>query len=215
MPKIQLRKNGVLVREIIGRRLNAPQQLAIGNHRLDLTENIALTNGRPTLELVKNSKRYYIREKFNKTDTIHLCAKTPNPRNSSKVYRVDNYKIQARAINLSKLKIDVTTSTAGSHRNDGDRIARGHVVLEAFNGSNKVFSKTIWSDQTNGGDGASGFERGTIFNKSLATILSNSSQDIVDLSISVYLSTGDYQAHVHGGRHRYQRVHGICVTVYD
>lgn len=195
-PRIFVRKNGV-------------------TEYLELTTDKSLTNPGNKFYVILNGTRHYIRELFNKTDTITICAQTPNPRNSSRVYRIDNYIIPARAVNLSKLKIDVRVSTAGSHRNDGDRIARGHVVLEAFESGNKVFSQTIWSDQTNGGDGASGFEAGQVFNKTLSSILGDSSMNIYDLHVSVYLSTGDYQAHVDGGRHRYQRVHGICVTVFD
>ncbi|MBC2855323.1 hypothetical protein H3N56_02295, partial [Cetobacterium sp. 2A] len=167
------------------------------------------------LEFKKNGKVFYIREKFNKTDTITICAKTHNPRDSSRVYRVDSFLIPSRAASLSKLKIDVTVSDRRSHRNDGDRIAKGYVVLEAFSNGNRVFSKEIWRDQTNGGDGASGFEAGTIYNKNLSDIINDYSLNIYDLYISIYLSTGDYQAHVDGGKHRYQRVHGICVTTYD
>ena len=194
-PRLFIRKNGI-------------------TEYLELTTDRSLTNPGNKFFVVLNGIRHYIRELFNKTDTITICAQTPNPRDSSKVYKVDNYIIPARAVNLSKLKIDVRVSTAGSHRNDGPR-ANGYVVLEAFESGNKVFSQTIWSDQTNGGDGASGFEAGQVFNKNISTILNDNSTNIYDLHVSIYLATGDYQAHVDGGRHRYQRVHGICVTVYD
>lgn len=182
---------------------------------LELTSDRNLTNTGEKIFTFINGIKHWVREKFNITETIKICAQTPNPRNSSRVYRVDNYTIPARAVNLSNLKIDVAVSTAGSHRNDGDKIAKGYVVLEALSGSSVVFSKQIWYDQTNGGDGASGFEAGTVFNKKISEIIGDNSADVYDLKVSIYLSTGDYQAHVDGGQHRYQRVHGICVTVYD
>lgn len=209
----ELKKENI-IRVIKGRNLNARNQVSINGNKFDLTDNIELTHGKPLLQFSKNGNNYYIREKFNKTETITIYAQTPNPRNSSQVYRVDNYIIPARAVNLSKLKIDVRVTTAGSHRNDGPG-AIGYVILEAFENGNRVFSQKIWSDQTNGGDGASGFESGQVFNKSLSTILNDNSFNIYDLHLTVYLSTGDYQAHVDGGQNRYQRVHGICVTVYD
>ncbi|MGL5593075.1 MAG: hypothetical protein ACRDDH_03975 [Cetobacterium sp.] len=194
-PRVFVRKNGV-------------------TEYLELTTDKSLTNPGNKFYVILNGVRHYVRELFNKTETITICAQTPNPRNSSRVYRVDNYIIPARAVNLSKLKIDVRVTSQGSHRNDGPG-ANGHVVLEAFESGNKVFSQTIWSDQTNGGDGASGFEAGQVFNRNISTILSDNSTNIYDLQVKIYLTTGDYQAHVDGGRHRYQRVHGICVTVYD
>lgn len=194
-PRIFVRKNGV-------------------TEYLELTTDKSLTNPGNKFYVILNGIKHYIRELFNKTDTITICAQTPNPRNSSRVYRVDNYIIPARAVNLSKLKIDVRTSTSGSHRNDGPG-ANGYVILEAFDSGNKVFSQKIWADQTNGGDGASGFEAGQVFNKTISSILSDNSTNVYNLHVSVYLSTGDYQAHVDGGRHRYQRVHSICATVYD
>lgn len=181
---------------------------------LELTADKNLTNPGNKFYVVLNGTRHYIREQFNKTDTITICAQTINQRDSSRVYRVDNYIIPARAANLSKLKIDTRISTQGSHRNDGPG-ANGYVILEAFENGNRVFSQKIWSDQTNGGDGASGFEAGQVFNRTISSILNDSSTNIYDLHVSIYLATGDYQAHVDGGRNRYQRVHGICVTVYD
>lgn len=195
-PRLFVRKNGI-------------------TEYLELTVDKSLTNPGNKFYVVLNGAKHYIRERFNMTDTIRFCAQTPTPYNSSRIYRVDNYKVNARAINLTKLKIDVRVSTAGSHRNDGDRIARGYVVLKALDKGNLIFDKQIWYDQTNGGDGASGFEAGTVFNQSLASIIGENSTNVYDLEVSVFLSTGDYQANVSGGRSRYQRVHGICVTVYD
>lgn len=208
-------KKGNIIRIIKGRNLNARHQVSINGNKFDLTDNIELTHGKPILQFSKNGNNYYIREKFNKTESVTICAQTPNPRNSSQVYRVDNYIIPARAVNLSKLKIDVKITTKGSHNNDGVKIANGYVVLEALKNNSVVFSQKIFSDQTNGGDGASGFEGGTRIDSPISALMNDYSTEIYDLRISIYLLTGDYQAHVDSGQHRYQRVHGICVTVYD
>lgn len=210
---IQLTK-GNIIRTITGKNSDSPNKIIINGNKLDLTTDINLTHGNPLLKFIKNNNIYYIREKFNKTETITICAKTPNPTNSAQIYKVDRYLIPARAVNLSKLKIEVTITTQGSHRNDGPS-ATGYVILEAYNKENKIFSKKIWSDQGNGGDGAGGFRGGLVFNQSISQILSDNSFNVYDLYVTIYLFTGDYQAHVHGGQHRYQRVHSICVTVYD